>query len=115
MVQKRKEKLGKASIGLEKSSKRAAAPKFTGERKRAPKKRKVSKLEHKKTADITKNIERVLANRVAHHGGVLRLIKPEGDTTSFEKSGPELGELQKKLRAGMNARRKYVVEPTLLL
>lgn len=96
---------------LNEKGKRVVKKRFQGANKYAPvKSKKTDALTRKITSKIGKNIENIMAARVLHEGGVLRVIKPESgtDISQYVKSGPQLSATQVKLRAGQNARRKYV-------
>ncbi len=107
MVQKTT-KLARPQLGV-KTDKPRVDP-FGGRRKAAPKVRYVDESERRKSAAIVRNVERLMASRVAHEGGVLRILgdKETAAATEFEKSGPRLSKLQTQLRAGQNAKRRYV-------
>jgi hypothetical protein len=110
MVQKTKAKVARPQIGVKAERQRERS--FEGFRRAAPKARYVSEEERKKTAAIVRNVERIMASRVVHEGGILRVLKHKegGNVAEFEKSGPKLSALQTKLRAGQNAARRYVDE-----
>jgi len=110
MVQKTKAKVARPQIGVKAERQRERS--FEGFRRAAPKARYVSEEERKKTAAIVRNVERIMASRVVHEGGILRVLKHKegGNVAEFEKSGPKLSALQTKLRAGQNAARRAKAE-----
>lgn len=93
--------------GVLNKGERHVVKRFQGASRFAPvKSKKVNSLQKKITSNIGANIENLMAARVLHEGGKLRVFKVEGDVTEFVKSGPQLSKLQVKLRAGQNAARK---------
>lgn len=72
---------------------RTSKARFTSEkRKNAPKQQRVSRQDHKYTAAITRNIENIMAARVKHEGGVLRVMDIPENVYEYAKGGAYVAE-----------------------